>query len=98
MSVTACERRGLLCAWEGFLEFLGGTGSRRDVWECKTAGGPGASKLVDQKWKGAETFPEFPSPSITYPPNYLSEASKVCCEAGPFWARNSVSARLGASL
>jgi len=57
-------KKGLLYAKGGIVKFLGGVGSGEGCVGRKVAGGPGASKLVVKKWKGAETFPEFPCPSI----------------------------------
>ncbi len=47
--------------------------------------------------EGRELF-LIPVPFHTCAPNYLSEANKVCCEAGAFCARSSTSARLAGSL
>src|SRR5882724_4321161 len=103
------ERSELLIACKKGLLFAGG-GS---IWRSRRVGNCGSwglkwraaqeppnflAKLGKSRNGRARKLSPNPRALPCLPANYLIEASKVCFEAGAFWARNSASARLSDSL
>src|SRR6266850_6470626 len=97
-NVSACKKRGLLYAWDGDLRSLL---AGREAKVCGIAKKGRRARSLQNSWfrngRARELSPNSRAlPCL--PANYLSEASKVICEAGAFWARSSTSARLFGSL
>ena len=83
MLVTACERRGSCVPGRGFVKVLGGWEARRGVWDAKWRAGQEPPNSLLRNERARKLSPN--SRALPYlPANYLSEASKVCCEAGAF--------------
>jgi hypothetical protein len=63
---------------------------------------PKTENAISKPWirngRARELSPNFQPLPYLLAPYYLIKASRVCCEEGVFWARNSASARLCGSL